>query len=365
MTKKKYILIATGGTGGHVFPAYSLANNFLKNNLNVKLTTDKRGFSYLKSFKNLNLINIPSSPLIKDNFLKILISVLKISFSIFRSVIFLLFNRPSIVIGMGGYSSFPVCIAASLLRIKFVIYENNLIIGKANKYLLPFANKIFVSYIGLEGIPNKYNNKVFEIGNIVREEIINAKIKNTLNNRFDSIKILVLGGSQAAKVFAERLPKIFEKFKNLGIPIKIYQQCQNEQNNQLSEFYKKAEIDYELFNFTNNIIDYYFKANLVITRSGASVLGELINVKIPFISIPLPTSADNHQFKNAVYYKKKGFGYLVNEKDINDQLYVLIKSFFIDKSLIKNILVNQSQYSDKNIFKNINIHIEKIINEKN
>ena len=92
---------------------------------------------------------------------------------------------------------------------------------------------------------------------------------------------------------------------------------------------------------------------MVITRSGASVLGELINIKMPFISIPLPTSADNHQHKNAAYYEKKGFGYLLAEKDINDQLYDLIKSIFQDKSSVKNILANQSQYSDKNIFKNI------------
>ena len=75
---------------------------------------------------------------------------------------------------MGGYSSFPICIAASILRIKFVIYENNLIIGKANKYLLPLSKKIFVSYKELEGIPKKYNNKVFEIGNILRDEILNS-----------------------------------------------------------------------------------------------------------------------------------------------------------------------------------------------
>ena len=73
---------------------------------------------------------------------------------------------------MGGYSSFPICIAASILRIKFIIYENNLIIGKANKYLLPFANKILVSFEEVEGIPEKYKNKVNQIGNIVREEII-------------------------------------------------------------------------------------------------------------------------------------------------------------------------------------------------
>ena len=79
----------------------------------------------------------------------------------------------------------------------------------------------------------------------------------------------------------------------------------------------------------------------------------------------MPTSADNHQLKNAIYYKNRGFGYLVAEKDINDQLYNLIKSIFNDKSLIKNILTNQSQYSDKNIFKIINTHVSKIINEKN
>ena len=94
-------------------------------------------------------------------------------------------------------------------------------------------------------------------------------------------------------------------------------------------------------------------------------MGELINIKIPFISIPLPNSADNHQLKNAIYYKKKGFGYLLAEKDINEQLYDLIKSIFKDKSIVQNILANQRQYSDKNIFKNINTHIKKIINEEN
>ena len=87
-----------------------------------------------------NLIKIPSSPLIKKNILNFYFNYYNL-FSHIRSLIFLLFNRPSIVFGMGGYSSFPVCIAATILRIKFVIYENNLIIGKANKYLLPLQKK--------------------------------------------------------------------------------------------------------------------------------------------------------------------------------------------------------------------------------
>ncbi len=362
---KKKIIIATGGTGGHVFPAYSLANYLKNKDYKVIITSDSRGSKYLKNYGNLDLRKIPSSPLIKTDFFKFFLSSLIIFFSIIRSFFFLLFNRPSIIVGMGGYSSFPVCIAASILKIKFVIYENNLIIGKANKYLLPFTKKIFVSYSDLEGISEKYKHKVFEIGNVVRKEILDFKFPDTYQNKLAVLNILVLGGSQAAKIFGDELPEIFIKLKNSDIPIKVFQQCQRGQNKRISDIYQKHNIDHEIFNFTDKIINYYTKVNLVITRSGASVLGELINLKIPFISIPLPSSADNHQYKNAEFYKKKNCGYLINEKDINYKLFDLILSLFKDKSLFVNILSNQKQYSDKNIFKNLGIQLEKILNEKN
>ena len=127
---------------------------------------------------------------------------------------------------MGGYSSFPICLAASLLRIKFIIYENNLIIGKANKYLLPFAEKILVSHRELEGISERYSFKVFEIGNIIREDILNFKILDQDDNNLNNIKILILGQAKGAKVFAEELPQIFEKKKESQFNLKIYQQCQ-------------------------------------------------------------------------------------------------------------------------------------------
>ena len=104
MTKK--ILIATGGTGGHIFPAYSLANYLIRKKYNIKLTSDYRGLKYLKNVKHLNIVKIPSSPLAKE-YLKLLFSFLVIIYSIVRSFFLLLFERPSIVIGMGGYSSFP------------------------------------------------------------------------------------------------------------------------------------------------------------------------------------------------------------------------------------------------------------------
>ena len=93
----------------------------------------------------------------------------------------------------------------------------------------------------------------------------------------------------------------------------------------MTSFYKDLNIDFEIFNFSNNILDYFSKIDLAITRSGASMLAELINAKIPFISIPLPSSADHHQLKNAIYYEKKGYSYLIEEKDLNTKLFQLIK----------------------------------------
>ncbi len=363
---KKKIIIATGGTGGHVFPAISLANYLLKKKYDVSLTTDKRGYTYLKNHKNLNLIKISSSPLVKKNILKLIFSVILITLSVIRSLFLLLFNRPLIVFGMGGYSSFPICIAAWILGIKFVIYENNLIIGKANKYLLPFTKKIFVSYKDLEGIPNKYKSIIFEVGNIVREDIINLSVNtDKKKDSFNYLNILVLGGSQAAKVFGNTLPPIFRNLKKSKLELKIIQQCLQNQNKELLEFYKKENIDCEIFNFTDRIIDYYLKANLVITRSGASVLGEVVNMNIPFIAIPLPTSAENHQRKNAEFFAKKGYGYALEEKDINNKLLDLINLILKDKTLITNILHKQRQYSDKKVFENLIFQLEKILNEKN
>ena len=89
--------------------------------------------------------------------------------------------------------------------------------------------------------------------------------------------------------------------------MKIFQQCLPNQNEKLKSFYEKAGIEFEIFNFSNNITEYFSKTNLAITRSGSSMLAELTNARIPFITVPLPSSADNHQLKNALFYQKKFF----------------------------------------------------------
>ena len=365
MTKKIKAFVVVGGTGGHVLPGCNLANHLIEKNYNVRLISDERGLTYIKKYKNFNVSLLPSSPYINRNLFTKIFSFIAILYSVFRSLIFLILNRPTIVFGMGGYASFPVCIAASILKIKFIIYENNLIIGKANKYLLPFANKVFVSYKELSGIKKKYFHKIFVIGNIIDKNIINFSKKYTEKKNSNKINILILGGSQAAKIFADKLPRIFLNCSELGISLKIYQHCLPSQNENLKLFYEKTNIDYETFNFTQNLIKYFSKTDLAITRSGSSMLAELTNANIPFISIPLPSSADNHQLKNAIYYQRKNFSLLIEEKDLNEKLLKIIKDIHENNTILNKIRQNQRQYSDKNVYNNINQLLKEIMNEKN
>ena len=362
--KIEKIIIATGGTGGHVFPAYSLAQHFIKTKINVEIISDKRGLKYLKDAHDLKIIELLSTRIYTKNVFKFFFSIFTIMYSILRSIIYLFNNRPNLVFGMGGYSSFPVCIAAKILKIPFIIYENNLHIGKANRYLIPFAKKIFVSYEELEGISKKYQTKICKIGNIIRHEILNYKAKDSLDLNDKKLKILVLGGSQAAKIFAEKLPEIFKDCYKAKITLEVYQQCLPEQNKFLNSFYKNLNINFKIFNFSENILEYFSKVNLAITRSGSSMLAELTNAKIPFISVPLPSSADNHQLKNAIYYEKKGYSYLIEEKKLDIKLFVLLKRIHANLSVLSSMIQKQRQYSDKTVYENIDKKINEILNEE-
>ena len=365
MTKKLKALITVGGTGGHVFPGCNLAEHLISKDYLVEIVTDKRGLNYLARYKNLKIYTLPSSPFIKKNIFKIILSFIIIFYSVLRAIFFLIINKPSVVFGMGGYASFPICIAANILRIKFIIYENNLIVGKANRYLLPYADKIFVSYKEIEGVPKKFLKKVNIIGNIINKKIINFSKKDFENSNLQSLKILVLGGSQAAKSFAEKLPNIFLNCLKKGIKLKIYQHCLENQNLSLKSFYEDAKINFEIFNFSNNLLEYFSKVDLAITRSGSSILAELTNTNVPFISVPLPSSADNHQFINANFYKKKNFSFIIEEKDLNNKLFYLIEEIYNRKSILSKISQNQNQYSDKNVYKNIDRVLEEFTYEKN
>ena len=359
----KKILISTGGTGGHVMPALSLNKALSSSGYIIKLTTDKRGLKYLEKNPNLNIQVINSDTVFNKNIFKVFLSVFKIFFAFLKSFIVLFSFRPQLVFGMGGYSSFPVCLAAKLIKIPFIIYENNILLGKTNKVLLPFAKKLFISFPKITGVEEKHKKKIVFIGNIIRDEIL--KYSHKIDYSKKDLKILILGGSQGAKIFGKILPQIFKKLRKENFSIKIFQQCLVSQKKELNNFYLNNNIEHEIFNFTQNILNYYKQVDLVISRSGSSALAELLNSNIPFITIPLPSAADNHQLLNAKFFQERSLCYLMEEQDIEEKLFLLIKSIYEDKSILDQVVIKQKKHSDLNVFDNVKKNLKEFFNETN
>ena len=354
--KNNKIIIATGGTGGHIFPALSLYKYFENKDYDVSITSDVRGLKFINKPENLKIKIIKASSFsIKNK----VFAFFKIIYSIIESLYFLIKRKPKLVFGMGGYASFPICFSAIILNKPFALYENNLAIGKVNKYLLPYAKFIFIAYDSVEGIDKKYKDKTFCVGNILRPEILDYKKKN---KKFENkLNILILGGSQAAKAFAEKLPNIFIKCKREKINFRIIQQCIKGQNEELKDIYDSNNIESELFNFSFDITEYYQKADLAISRAGSSALSELLYCKIPIIAIPLESSADNHQKKNAKYFEKKGFCNHIEEEEIDIKLFNFINLAYKDNSILEKIIKNQNNHDDGDVFNNINKELKDFI----
>tara|TARA_Y100000590_G_scaffold275517_1_gene309361 strand:+ start:3071 stop:4156 length:1086 start_codon:yes stop_codon:yes gene_type:complete len=357
--EKKNIVIATGGTGGHIFPSVSLSN-FLNNEYEIDFITDKRGLKYLRTNKDLRINIINSGTIFSKNIFKIILGLIKIFFSIISSFKILIKLKPKLVVGMGGYSSFAVCLSAYLLKIPILIYENNLVIGRTNRFLLPLSKKILISTESIEGIKNKYSQKIFFSGYFLRKEIFETKRQDLKLEK--ELSILIIGGSQSAKIFGEYFPKVIKECCNNNIRFKIYQQCLDYQTEELNKIYKSLNLDFELFTFTEDLTKYYEKADLAITRSGASSLAELVNLNIPFITIPLPSSADNHQLKNAIYFKSKGYCFLLEQKYIFEKLFEMLKDLNKDRNQLVLMQQKMKEHSDRKSLSKTKELIKKVLN---
>ena len=354
----KKILICTGGTGGHIFPAISLAQYLEKKKFNVDLITDYRAKRFINNLnlRNITFINV-QTPTGKKG-LGLIYSLFLIFFSFLYSVFFLLFKKPQLIIGSGGYASFPVLLAAKLLKKKFVIYETNSVVGRVNKFFLNSSIKIFTGY-PLKHL-NINNDKINFVGQLIREQIYAAKEKNDLkkDNNFD-FTLLVIGGSQGAEIFSKTLPQSLNKLFSLNKKIRIFHQSGNKEQETKIDFSYKKNSNVTIFNFEPNIEKYMMLSDLVITRAGSSTLSELAFLQIPFIAIPFKNSLDNHQFYNEEYFFRMSSCWLIDQQELNsEKLFDLVKDLIINK---EKLLEKKSKL--KELTKtNVNEIFEKEIN---
>jgi len=356
---KKKILISTGGTGGHVVPA-TIFYEQLKDKFDVFLVTDKRGSRFLNLEKyKLTVINTPN---LTANLFLLPLNLFGLFFSIVKSLIFLKKNKIEVLISTGGYMSLPICMAAKIFSIKIYSFEPNMVLGRVNSIFLRYTEKIFCYSNEIINFPKKYLSKILLIDSLLRKEFYSAtpNDKNEINSE---INLLIIGGSQGAELFNNKLKKsiisLSKKYK-----LNICQQINSINQKNLEDFYNQNNISYQLFNFEENILKFISNANLCITRAGASTLSELTYLNIPYLAIPYPFAKDDHQFQNALFYKNKNCCWILRQDEINEEV--------LENNLI-NIIQNKADYlskkksmknfSCKNTWNNTNQKLISVINE--
>lgn len=359
MTKK--IIFSGGGTGGHIFPAINLMKHFFDKKYKVLLVTDNRGNNFIKNYSGFKSYIIKAGTPTNKNLFKKFFSYFLIFYSIIRSILILKKEKPDLIFGFGGYVSFPISFASRFFNLPLIIYENNMVLGQANKYLSSLSKKIFLAKKITKNFPEKYKSKTYEVGSILNKNIINySSFKE--NNDKRKFSILVLGGSQGAKIFGTVIPTVVKMIKDAGYEIEINQQCIIEQKNSIIDFYKKNNIKSYVFEFDTDILKLVLSSSLAITRCGASTTAELVHTFTPFIAVPLPNSIDNHQYLNAKYYESKGCCWLLEQDNFNtENLFNLIMDTIKNKNKLENIRENMKKNHNKSVYINIENKIKELI----
>ncbi|QCI17044.1 undecaprenyldiphospho-muramoylpentapeptide beta-N-acetylglucosaminyltransferase [Buchnera aphidicola (Aphis helianthi)] len=348
MSAKKIIIIA-GGSGGHVFPAITIAQYLIKHGWNVnwigtknKIESDivpkyniKLHLIHINGLRNAKLKTLLASP----------IHILKSYFKIKKIINNYL---PNVVLGMGGYVSGPGGLAAWTSKIPFILHEQNKIPGITNRLLAKISTKNMQAFPGV--LPNAE-----VVGNPVRENII--KIPSPMKrfiNRSGPLRILIIGGSQGASIFNSVLPEISLLLKSKVI---IWHQVGKYELEKTKKKYQQYGFDQHIINaFIENIASAYEWADLVISRSGALTVSEITTVGLGAIFIPYPHK-DQQQLLNAQDLQNNGAAKIINQSEFNIQVIVKILN-----SLNREKLLKMAKKAFSLGVRNSTIKIFKIIN---
>ena len=352
---KKNFLISTGGSGGHVIPATILYEHLSKD-YNIIITTDVRGLKYLDkknySFKIINTPRLNNIFLLPINLTKILLLTIK-------SFFFLRNKKIETIISTGGYMSLPLILASKFLKINIYLIEPNLVLGRSNKYFLRFCKKIFCYAEQIQNFPENLKNKMVIINPLIRRSIYDLKKSSKFNKK---ITLTIFGGSQGANIFDKKLSNIIVKISKKK-SLRVIQQTSVKNIENLKNIYNKNNIENIIFNFDLNFTNNLKDSDLCITRAGASSLAELSFLNIPFISVPLPSSKDNHQLENANYYKNKNCCWTIEQKDFDSKIEEILINILNDKNTYLEKKENLKKLNYQNSWNNVNQKILESMNE--
>ena len=310
------VLLAAGGTGGHLFPAEALAKALQRRGVMVDLATDRRAAAYAGRFPARKVHVLPSDTLRGRNPLRLALTLLVLGYGILRAVFLLLRLRPAAVVGFGGYPTIPPLLAATWRRVPTVIHDSNAVIGRANRMLAPRVTAIATTFAGvLDGEP-LLAAKATHTGNPVRPAVTQAAaVSYKVPGPAGPLRLLVFGGSQGARIMADIVPSALAQLDPVvRLELEIVQQAREEDIERVNAAYDSAGVvGAEVAPFFADLPARIAKAHLVVSRSGASTVAELAAIGRPAILVPLPHALDQDQLANANVLAKAGGAILLTQ----------------------------------------------------
>ncbi len=301
MEQNSLILLAAGGTGGHLFPAEALGVELMKRGLRVRLATDARALRYSGLFTRDTIDVVPSETVRGRNPLSLARTGLTLAAGIMVALYLLRKLKPAAVVGFGGYPTLPPLIAARLLGIPSIVHEANAVLGRANRFLSRRVSAIATSLPGVLDRDPELASKTTTVGMPMRPAILAAAaVKYTAPDAAGPLRLLVVGGSQGARVMADIVPGAIEKLEpSLLSRLLLTQQVREEDMKRVRAVYDRLKVNAELAPFFNDLPARLAANHLVVSRSGAGTVSELAAIGRPSILVPLPGSIDQDQFANA------------------------------------------------------------------
>ncbi|MGZ3409462.1 MAG: undecaprenyldiphospho-muramoylpentapeptide beta-N-acetylglucosaminyltransferase [Xanthobacteraceae bacterium] len=301
------VVVAAGGTGGHLFPAEALSAALAARGIIVDLATDERATRYGAAFPARATHIIPSATLRKSDPLTYVSAPLSIMRGVMQSYRLLGRLKPAAVIGFGGYPTVPPVFAACRLNIPTLIHEQNGVLGRANRMLAPFVRAIATSFPNVLDSRPRLAAKATRTGNPVRPAVVAASKIPYVAPATGPFRLLVFGGSQGARVMSDVVPSAIELLPvAVRARLAITQQVREEDAAHVKESYAKLSVAAEVEPFFADLPARIAAAHLVIARAGASTVAELAAIGRPGILVPLPHALDQDQAANAAVLEKAG-----------------------------------------------------------
>jgi len=306
------IVLAAGGTGGHLFPAQALAGVLARRGWRIVVMTDARFANYATQFPGAAIETVPSSPFSS------LLAPFRIAAGIIAAFFKLMRLKPAAVIGFGGYPSVPVMMGAVGLGLPTAIIEQNTVVGRANRLVMNRVTRVAAAFPIARFAPQD-RAKIVLTGNPLRPEV-EALYGKVYEPPLPGgpLRLLVFGGSQGARAFSEIVPAVLTRLPHdIKLRLSVVQQCRPEDIEAVRAIYANAEIRADLRPFFTDLPQRMAEAHLVIGRSGAGTVAELMAIGRPAILVPLPTAMDDHQTDNAALLAEAGAAWLEPQKRLD------------------------------------------------